>query len=164
MFFVFFSFPFLARPGPLGMDTVKWNGCRVRVERVAKLTCHLSPLMEHESSQTFGGCHHRKVTLSWKHTHTHTHTDACAPTLKIARKPFFPNISECMCVNACVGCPCVCACVRAHPRSQNMQGAGAAACRFAACSCALCVFFYANVRPRPLLPTPPPSTSIPADC
>lgn len=31
-------------------------------------TCHLSPIMGHESSQTFEGSQHHKMTPSWKDT------------------------------------------------------------------------------------------------
>lgn len=136
-----------ARPEPLGLDTVKWNGCRVQGGRVTKPSCHLSPLMGHESLQTFGGCHHHKVTLSWKHaqarvqTHNHTHTKKnCQIVLFFMSGYMSAHLHQLPLRTR------MCRSVSVHPSLQIVQEAQAAACRFNACWCALCVF-YANAPP-----------------
>lgn len=40
------------------------------MSRANEPTCHLSPVIGHESSQTFEGSQHLKMTPAWKHTHT----------------------------------------------------------------------------------------------
>lgn len=99
-------------------------------------TCHLSPIIRHESSQTFEGSQHRKTTPSWKDTQ------------KACQEGFlFFLISEWVCVCVCLDeCVHTCltyqlVCVMAtcvHPLLKCVKKAGFSVCCVSASGC-LCM-------------------------
>lgn len=115
-------------------------------------TCHLSPIIGHESLQTFEGSQHHKTTPSWK------------DTLKLARKGVFFFFSFflvclffCVCVSeyVCAYSPCLppcaraCVCVRECILACEMRGKHklqGVLCVALVRVCA-CVFLYKCPRP-----------------
>lgn len=76
-------------------------------------TCHLSPIIGHESLQTFEGSQHHKMTPSWKHTHW-----------RLLGNPFifFNCVRTCLCVPAFVCALCMCVPVQISAPPLQLTG------------------------------------------
>lgn len=97
-------------------------------------TCHLSPIIGHESLQTFEGSQHHKTTPSWKDTHW------SLPERGFFFPFFYLRVWICVRILAAFAalCACLCVCVSASLPAKCVENTSCRVC----CVSPWCVFVH----------------------